>query len=145
LTGRTDHAAGSLNGLGLTIELIAKTFDIVQAVGDDNVVAGKHPLYGRILFRAGVLLSLGGMVYPTGHAKRLIVDEVNLELAGPGIGALAGDLGLEEILQLEGARGLARRGISRDDQKLCRYQRTCACACTTRGWRCAGLTGMAAR
>lgn len=67
------------------------------------------------------------MIYPTGQAKRLVVDEVDLELAGPGIGALTGDLGLEEILELESARRLARRGVPRDDQELRGYQRAMSC------------------
>lgn len=135
----TDHAAGSLNGLGLAVELIAKTFDVVQAIGDDDVVAREHPLYGRILLGAGILFSLGRVIDATGHAKRLIIDEVDLEPAGSPISTLAGDLGLEEILQLSGARGLAGRGIAGDNQELRRHQRT------TSGWVRAGLTGMLQR
>lgn len=128
--GITDHAAGGLNSLGLTVELIAETFDIVETVGYDDVVAREHAFHGRVLFRPGVLLGLSGMVYPTGQAKRLIIDEVDLELAGAGIGALAGDLGLEEILQLAGTCGLASRGIPRDNEELGSRQRT-----TTRSGR----------
>lgn len=128
--GKTDDAAGGLDGLGLAIQLVAEAFDVVEAVGDDDVVTGEHPLHGRILFRAGILFSLGRVIYPTGHAKRLVVDEVDLELAGPRIGALAGDLGLEEVLQLPGACGLARRGIPRDDQELRSISIPCDWTCS---------------
>lgn len=123
MAGGTDDAAGGLNSLGLAVELIAEALDVIQAVGNDNVVTGEHALDGRVLLGTSILLCLGRVIYPTGQAKRLVVDKVDLEPAGARIGVLAGDLGLEKLLQLEGTGGLASRGVARDDQELGRYQR----------------------
>ena len=124
MAGATDDAAGGLNGLGLAVELVAEALDVIEAIGYDNVVTGEHSLDGRVLLGTGIFFCLGRVVYPPGQAKRLVVDEVDLEPAVAGIGVLAGDLGLEKVLQLEGTGGLASRGVARDDKELVRYQRT---------------------
>lgn len=60
------------------------------------------------------------MIDAAGHAKRLIVDEMHSEPAGACIGTFVGacDLGVEEILQLEGSRCLPRGGVARDEDQL---------------------------
>ena len=57
------------------------------------------------------------MVDGARQAQRLVVDEVHSQTAGSGIGTFAGDLGLEEVLELEGTRGLTRRGEARDEHE----------------------------
>jgi len=48
------------------------------------------------------------MVDGARHAQRLIVDEMDLYTRSARIRGRAGDLGLEEFLQLDGSGGLAR-------------------------------------
>lgn len=52
------------------------------------------------------------------HAQRLVVDVVDFEAADSSIGGRTGDLGFEELFELEGPCGLARRGVARDEDKL---------------------------
>jgi hypothetical protein len=114
----TDHAAGRLQGLGLAVQLVAEALDVVQPVGDDNVVARQHPLDGRILLRPRILLGLGRVVHAARHAERLVVDEMDLEATDAGIAGRARDAGLEVVLELEGARRLARRGVAAEEDEL---------------------------
>jgi hypothetical protein len=77
-TPGTDHAAGSRHGLGLAIQLVPEAFDVVQAIGDYNVIAREDSLYGRIFLRTGILLGPGGMIDRARDSQCLIVDEMHL-------------------------------------------------------------------
>lgn len=110
--GGTDDAAGRRDGLGLAVQLVAEALDVVEAVGDDNVVAREHSLYGRIFLRAGILLGPGRVIDMARDTQRLIVDEVHLEPAGARIGRVVGNLGLAVLLQLQRACRLPRGRVS---------------------------------
>lgn len=108
----TDHAAGSLHCFGLTVQLVPEAFDVVQAIGNDYVIARQHPLHGRIFFRARILLGPGSVIDGARDPKALIVDEVDFKATGAGIGGSTGNLGLEVLLQLQGPGSLASRGVA---------------------------------
>ena len=110
----TDHAVGRLHRLGLAVQLVAEALDVVEPVGDDDVVARQHALDGRIFFRARILLGLCGVIDTPGDAEGLVVDEVDSEAADACIGAGTGDLGLAKIFKLSRARRLPRGGVSFD-------------------------------
>jgi hypothetical protein len=42
----TDYAAWSLQCLGLAVQLIPETLDVIQPIGDDDVIARQYPLHG---------------------------------------------------------------------------------------------------
>jgi hypothetical protein len=76
-TWYTDDAAGGLQSLGLAVQLVAEALDVVQAIGDDDVVARQDSLDGGIFFRTCILLGFGGMVDGARHTKRLVVDKMD--------------------------------------------------------------------
>lgn len=114
----TDHAARSLNSLRLAIQLVTKAFYVVQAVCDDNVVPREDPLHSRVLLGPGILLCLCGVVNVARQAQRMMVDVVDFEPVNSSISVGAGDLGLEKVLELEGACSLPRRWVARDEDEL---------------------------
>jgi len=101
-----------LDGLRLTVKLIAEAFNIIQSIGNDNVIPRQDPLHGRVLFGTGILLGLGCVVDVARHAQSLIADVVNLKAADSSVAGGAGDPGLKEGFELEGPCGLARRGVA---------------------------------
>jgi hypothetical protein len=108
----TDHAAGSGYRLGLAIQLVSEALDVVQAVGNDNVIAREDSLYGRIFLRTRILLGFGSVIDSARDTQRLVVDEVHLQAAGARIGTGSGDLGLAVLFELEGSSCLPRGGIA---------------------------------
>lgn len=71
-----------MNGFRLAVQLIAKAFNIIWAIGNNYIVARQDTFDGRIFLGAGILLGFGGVVDGAGDAKGLIVDEMDLEFAG---------------------------------------------------------------
>jgi hypothetical protein len=82
----TDHAAGRLQGLGFTVQLVPEALDVVHPIGDDDVIARQQPLDSRIFLGTRILLCLCGMVDVSRHAEGLIVDQVHLEATDACIG-----------------------------------------------------------
>jgi hypothetical protein len=108
----TNHTARRLYGLCLAVQLVPKALDVVQSIGNDNVIAREHPLHSRVFFRPRILLGLGGLIDIARDTERLVVDEMHFEAAGARIGAGTGDLGLEVLLQLVSSCGFPRRGVA---------------------------------
>lgn len=108
----TDYATRCLQSFGLAVQLIPEAFNIIEAIGDDYIVARQDSLDGRIFFRAGILLCFGSVVDRSRYAQRLIVDEVDLETTGAGIGRCAGNPGLEVFLDLQRSCSFTRGGVA---------------------------------
>jgi hypothetical protein len=92
--------------------LISEALDVIHAIGDDDVIARKHSLYGRIFLRTRILLGSCSVIDRARDTQRLIVDEVHFQSAGARIGSGAGDLGLAVFLELEGSCGFPRGRVS---------------------------------
>ena len=88
--------------------MVAEALDVVEAVSDNDIVAGQEPLDGRIFFRARIFFGFGRAVDGARHSKRLIADQMDLQASGAGIGGRVGNAGLEELLELFGSGRLAR-------------------------------------
>lgn len=116
--GYADHAAGRLDRLRLTVELVAEALDIIQAISDDDVIPRQHSFHGGVFLSPGILFRLRRVVDRPRQAQRLVIDEVYLQPGDSGIGACVGNGGLEEILELQRARGLPRGGVAGDEDKL---------------------------
>lgn len=65
--------------LGLAIELIPISLDIVQTVGDHDTVPTQDPLDGRVLCSAGILFSSCFAIDCTREAERVRRDVVHIE------------------------------------------------------------------
>lgn len=115
----TDDAARGLQCFGLAVQLVAEALDVVHSIGDDDVIARQHPLYGRIFFRPCIFLGSGSVVDAARYPEGLIVDEVDFQPADTCVGTWAGDGRLEMFLQLQRPRRLPRRGIAADENELC--------------------------
>jgi hypothetical protein len=107
----TDNTAGRLQGLCLAVQLVAEALDVVEAVGNDYVVAGEDALDSRVFLCARIFLSAGRVVDGARDTERLVVDDMDLE-AGSGLVAGSGDLVVEVGFELDGACRLARRGVA---------------------------------
>lgn len=116
--GATHDAARRLHSLGLAVQLVPEALDVVQAVGNDNVVPREHALHGRVLLGARILLGSGCVVDAARHTQRLVVDQVHLQATAAPVGALTRDAGFQRVLELAGTRRLPRRGVARDDDEL---------------------------
>ena len=107
----TNHAARGLQRLRLTVQLVSEAFDVIETIGNHDIVARQHPLHSGIFFCARIFLGFGSVVDAARHTKCLVVDEMHLQSASTSIGAGIGNLRLEVFFQLEGSGGLPGRGI----------------------------------
>lgn len=112
------NAARRLQRFRFAEELVPEALDVVQAVGDHEVVGAEQPLHGGVLGCARLLLGAGVAVGRARDVQRLGVDEVQPQSGGGGGGRGGGDLRGEEGLQLARAGGLAGAGVAGDYYEL---------------------------
>lgn len=95
----TYHATRGLNSFGLAVKLIAKAFDVIQAISNDNGVSSQDAFNRRIFSRPGIFFRSSFSVYISTEAEGLIIYEDNRQTANMRLGG-SFDLGLEVFYQL---------------------------------------------
>ena len=119
------HTARGRRRLGGAIQLVSVSLDVVQAVGDHDVVLADQPLDRRELRRAAVLLSAHVAVNVSAETQRLVGDMMDAETCDAGVrrcrrrrAAGVGDALMERFDQLPCAMRLPGRGVPGYDDEL---------------------------
>ena len=122
------HTARGRRRLGGAIQLVSVSLDVVQAVGDDDVVLADQSLDRRELGCATVLLSTHVAVHVSAETQCLIGDMMDAESCDAGVrrrrrrrrrpAAGVGDALLERFDQLPCAMRLPGRGVPGYDDEL---------------------------
>lgn len=114
------HAIRRRHRLRLTVQLIAKALDIIQAVRHDNGVARQGALDGGGEGGAGILFGARGAVDVGARQTQGVVGDVEeleaLDAGRGGIwgggGGMGGDFGGEVLEELGAAVGFAAGGVA---------------------------------
>jgi hypothetical protein len=112
-----DDAVWRLLAFGFAVQLIAETFDVVHAIGNDNGVAIQDTLNGRVESRPSIFLSSCSGVDIAVQSKKVIVDVLEFQTFDARFRGLFDAL-LEVLDELLAAVRLARFGVAGEEEEL---------------------------
>lgn len=112
-----DDAVWRLLTFGLAVQLIAKTLNVVHAIGDDNSVAVQDTLNGRVESCPGIFLSSCGSIDIAVQSKKVIIDMLEFQTFDARFRGLFDAL-FEVLDELLAAVRLARFGVAGKEEEL---------------------------
>lgn len=106
-----------LYSFGFTIELIAKSFDVIHPICHDNGISIEHTLNGRRQRGASIFLRARSGIDFAGQAQASVVNVVNFEAFHSRLVGF-GDFLLQVLNQLRASEGLAAGWVARNENQL---------------------------